>query len=206
MFRSALVFAAFASLTFSLPAAAKLYKWVDDQGVTHYGETIPPEYAGKDRSELNQTGRVVNTKDVLTPEELSAQRAAQAQADAEKRERAKAKLEADRRDKMLVSTYSSSAEIDLARKRNLQQIELRINGINSQIKIVGDNLAGLQKEADGYEQKKRPVPASLQEDIKETEVRLEKLQKDLEKPTAEKAALNARYDADKERYHQLTGK
>ena len=37
-----------AGLVFSLPAAAKLYKWVDDQGVTHYGETIPPPYAGHD--------------------------------------------------------------------------------------------------------------------------------------------------------------
>ncbi len=23
------------------------YKWVDDQGVTHYGDSIPPQYAQK---------------------------------------------------------------------------------------------------------------------------------------------------------------
>jgi hypothetical protein len=206
MHKSAIFLAALASLTLSLPASAKLYKWVDNQGVTHYGETIPPEYADKDRSELNKSGRVVSTKDVLTPEELAAQRDAKAQADAEQREREKAKLDASRHDKMLVNTYSSSAEIDLARNRNLQQIELRITGINSQIKIVNDNLLGLKKESDAYTSKNRPVPISLQEDLKETEARLEKLQKDLEKPTAEKAALNARFDADKARYHELTGK
>lgn len=206
MHKSAIFLAALASLALSLPASAKLYKWVDDQGVTHYGETIPPEYANKDSAELNQSGRVIKTKDVLTPEELAAQREAKAQADAKQREATKARLEKKRHDEMLINTYSSSAEIDLTRKRNLQQIELRITGINSQIKIVNDNLLGLQKEADAYTKRNRPIPPSLMEDVKETEVRLEKLQKDLEKPTAEKAALNARFDADKARYHELTGK
>ena len=35
-----LVFAAF-------PAAAQMYKWVDEKGVTHYSETPPPDGKGK---------------------------------------------------------------------------------------------------------------------------------------------------------------
>lgn len=206
MHKSRILIALIAGLSMSLPASAKLYKWVDDQGTTHYGETVPPEYADKDRSELNKSGRVVKTQEFLTPEELKAERASKAQAEAEQRETEKLKLDAIRHDKMLVNTYSSSSEIDLARKRNLQQVELRINGINSQIKILNDNLVGLQKEAEGYTKRNRPIPPSLQEDLKETEIRMEKLRKDLEKPAAEKAALEARFDADKARYHELTGK
>jgi hypothetical protein len=26
-------------------ADGQTYKWVDDQGVTHYGDTIPPQYS-----------------------------------------------------------------------------------------------------------------------------------------------------------------
>jgi len=48
MTKSKLLIALIAGLTFCLPASAKMYKWVDDKGTTHYGETIPPEYAGKD--------------------------------------------------------------------------------------------------------------------------------------------------------------
>ena len=191
---------------FSLPAEAKMYKWVDDAGVTHYGETIPPQYADKDRVELNRSGRVVNTTDVLTPDELRAQREAQAQEKAEQREQERAKQEQQRHDRMLVNTYSNSAEIDLARKRNLQQIESRINSFNAQIKIIEDNLTTLNKEADGYIQKKRPVPQSLQEDVIEMKSRLEKLEADLQKPISEREALNARFDADKARFHELTGK
>lgn len=189
-------------ITFSFPAAAKLYKWVDDRGVTHYGETIPPEYADKDRSELNKSGRVIDSKDVLSPEEIRAQRASMADEEAKKRE----ELESKRRDTMLVNTYSSVEEIELARKRNVKQIELRINGISSQINIVENQLLRLQNEVDSYSKANRKIPPSLEDDLQTAKERLEKLNGDLEQPVSEKAALDARYDSDKARYKQLTGK
>jgi hypothetical protein len=64
----------------------------------------------------------------------------------------------------------------------------------------------LQKEAENYTTKNKKVPSSLNEDIQESQTRLEKLQKDREKPQAEKTALEARFDADKARYIELTGK
>lgn len=197
-----LLIALVVGLAFSLPASAKMYKWVDDKGTTHYGETIPPEYAGKDRTELNKAGREVNKKEILTPEE----RAAKEQADAEKRNAAEAALEQKRRDKALVNTYSNSKEIDLARNRNLQQVEARINSINSRIKMATDNLLALQNEADSRTKANHKVPVSLQEDLQEAQVRLTRLQKELEKFKAEKAAVEARYDADKVRYKELTGR
>ena len=112
-------------MTFSLPVTAKMYKWVDDQGVTHYGETVPPEYADKDRSELNKAGRVIKKKEVLTPEE----RRAKELEGIKQRENEEAALEWKRRDKALLNTYSNVKEIDLARDRSLQQVEARINSI-----------------------------------------------------------------------------
>lgn len=191
---------------FSLPAMAKLYKWVDENGTTHYGETIPPEYANQDRAELNKAGRVIKKQDVLSPEERSAERSAREQAEAKKLEEDQANLERKRRDRALIDTYSNVNEIDLARKRNLQQIELRINGINANIKIASENLLGLQKEADAYTNVNKKIPPSLLEDLQEAQARVDKLQKDLEKPMAEKTAMEARYDADKVRYKELTGK
>ena len=191
-----------AGIAFSFPVAAKMYKWVDDKGVTHYGETIPPEYANKDRSELGKSGRVVAKKEVLTPEE----RLASEQADVKKRADEEAALERKSRDKALVNTYSNEKEIDLARNRNLQQVEARINSINSQLKMANDNLLAFQKEADALAKAGKKIHPSLQEDLKESQERLAKLQQDMEKAKAEKAALDARYDADKARYKELTGK
>ena len=206
MNKSKLLVVLFLGISFSLPATAKLFKWVDENGTTHYGETIPPEYANQDRSELNKAGRIIKKQEVLTPEERSAERSSKEQADAKKLEEEQAALERKRRDRALIDTYSSSAEIDLARKRNLQQIELRINGLSVNIKRASDNLLGLKKEADTYTNSNKTIPPSLQEDLQEAQARLDKLNKDMEKPQAEKAAMEARYDADKARYKELTGR
>ena len=32
------------------------YRWVDDQGIVHYGDQIPPQYTSKDRAVLNSQG------------------------------------------------------------------------------------------------------------------------------------------------------
>ena len=192
-----------AALVLSFSAeAAKLYKWVDDNGVTHYGETIPPEYAGKERSELNQSGRIVEKRKVQSAEE----RRASAEAEAKKRVDDNAALERKRHDTSLVNTFSNEKEIDLARNRSLQQIATRLDSINSQQKKVEANIATLQKEADSYKLSGKPIPSSLEEDLKGSHVRLSKLQQDMDKALAEKAAIDARYDADKVRYKELTGK
>ena len=202
MTKTRLLVALAVGITFSLPVAAKMYKWVDDKGTTHYGETIPPEYANKDRTELNKAGRVVEKKEVLTPEE----RHAKELEDIKKREDEEAALEQKRRDKALLNTYSNVKEIDLTRDRNLQQVEARINSINSQLKMAEDNLKALQKEADGYTKANKNIHVSLQEDLKESQARLTKLQQDMEKSKAEKAAVEARFNADKARYNELVGK
>jgi len=202
MNKSKLLIALIAGIFFSLPVSAKLYKWVDDKGTTHYGETIPPEYADKDRVELNKAGRVIKTEEVITPE----RRRAKEQEKARQREQEKTAEEQKRYDKTLISTYSNTEEIDLARKRSLQQIDLRINAINFSVKMAEENLSRLQKESDSYTQQNKKIPSSLTEDLADAKVRLDKLNKDLEKPLAEKAALEARYNADKVRYRELTGK
>lgn len=201
-FKSGFFLALVAGITFSLPASAKLYKWVDNDGVTHYDEVIPPEYANKSRVELNKDGRVVKDREILTPE----QRLSRDQADARKHAQEQLATDQQRHDKTLINTYSNTQEIDLARQRSLQQIDARINVISTSLKSASDNLAELQNEADGYAKRNREIPDSLKTDLQNAKARLDKLNKDMEKPLAEKAAIDARYAADKARYIELTGK
>jgi hypothetical protein len=202
VYKSSLLIAFIVSAAFSLPVAAKMYKWVDDKGTTHYGETIPPEFAGKDRVELNKEGRVVKKIGVLTTEEQRAKKEAEAQ----KRAEEKIAIDQKRHDATLTNTYSNVAEIDLARKRNLQQVEARITNNQSQLKMSNDNLLSLQQEAEKRIKANKPVPDSLQEDILQSQAQVDKLQKNLDKSLAEKAAVEARFDADKVRYKELTNK
>jgi chromosome segregation ATPase len=202
MIKAKIFLALLAGCVFSFPVAAKMYKWVDDKGQTHYGETIPPEYANKDRSELGKDGRILKNTDVLTPEEHRAKE----QAEVQKRADEKAELEQKRRDQSLLNTFSSVKEIDLSKSRNLQQVEGRINSISVQIKMTQDNLQGHKTEAAAKTKAGKAIPASLQDDIDETQRLLDKQQKDLEKFKAEKVSVEERYETDKARYKQLTGK
>jgi len=202
MIQSKLLFVLIAGATFCSPVSAKMYKWVDDQGTTHYGQTIPPEYAGKDRQILNKSGVIIKTQDVLTPEE---RRAKESEVNKIRTDEEESR---DRRryDKSLTDTYSSVEEIELSRTRNLQQVDARINSINSQLKMANNNLLGFQKDVDNRSKAGGNIPASLQDDLKEAQERVQHLRQDLEKYKAEKQAVQARYDADKARYKELTGK
>ncbi len=202
MNKSKLLFALIASFTFSPLAIAKMYKWVDDKGTTHYGESIPAEYANKSRTEFSDKGRAIRKEEVLTPE----QRRAKEASDEKARRENEAALAQKRHDKALISTYSNTAEIDLAKRRNLQQVEARSSSLASQLKMSNDSLQGLREEAAARTKAGRPVAKSLQEDIADAEARKKKLQEDLDKTKAEKAAVDARYEAEKARYKELTGK
>ena len=38
------------------PGHRRVYRWTDDKGVVHYGDTIPAEYSDNERSVLNGQG------------------------------------------------------------------------------------------------------------------------------------------------------
>src|SRR3954447_18581929 len=50
------------------------YRWTDEQGVVHYGDRIPPQYAQQERSVLNSQGVEVRRLDAQkTPEQRAAE-------------------------------------------------------------------------------------------------------------------------------------
>lgn len=178
---------------FSTGAEAKLYKWVDDRGVTHYGETVPPEYANKDRVQYNDKGHVIK-KNAPAGEAGTGKKSAEEQAAIEQR----------RKDNALLNTYSSEKEIDLALDRNLQQVDARINSIHLLQKSAQDSLVNYRKEVTDMQTAGRKIPASLQTDIAEVEKKITQLQQDLSQAEAKAASVKANFAADKARYRELT--
>ena len=184
------------SAAFSLNAEAKLYKWVDSNGTTHYGETVPPEYANREAVKLEK-GRIQQRVDTRSkPGQKQTARDPAAEKD---------RIEAERHDNALLNTYSSEKEIDLARERNLQQVEARTNSFSVLLKSAQENLASLQQEAEKMTKQGRKVFKSLEEDIVEANAHIAKLENDLNQSLKETEAVKARYAADKARYRELKG-
>jgi hypothetical protein len=180
-------------------AEAKTYKWVDDNGTTHYGETIPPEYANKDATELNKNGEVEKRIERPTPEGRRAKEIDEAKKEAEQQ----AAIEAKRRDNALLSTFSNEKEIELARERGSQQVEARIGSIKLMLATAQESLAGHNKEQSDLVSQNKKIPASLTDDIAENESKVEKLQKELAQSELELEKVKARFDSDKQRFHEL---
>src|SRR5690242_20102748 len=85
------------------------YRWTDEQGVVHYGDHIPPQYATQERAILNSQGvEVGHLEAQKTPEQQAA--------DA----RARATLMKQRQhDAFLVTTYTSVKDIESLRDLRL---------------------------------------------------------------------------------------
>jgi chromosome segregation ATPase len=188
--------AALCAAMISLNAEAKLYKWVDKSGVTHYGETIPPEYANSDTKTLDK-GRLSDRKDGFD-------KAKQEESKVDP-EIARAAREARRRDEALLNTYSNEKEIDLSRDRNLLQVEARVNSYTTMLKSAKESLEGLYKERDELTKQNRKIPQSLTEDITDGEALVAKRQKELDTNTKQMDEVKAKYEADKRRYRELKG-
>ena len=186
----------------ALPAQARLYKWVDSQGITHYGETVPAEYADKDRAEMSKSGRIVNTIDVPTP----AERQSKVAQNAKEKEAATVERSNKLRDKSLLNTYSNVKEIELSRQRNTQQVDIRIESTTKLLTAATTSLAELQKTVDSKTRAKQVIDAYTQEDLNDAQASVTKLNAKLDNFKQDKARLEAKFAADLARYKELTGK
>jgi len=117
---------------------AGLYRWVDENGVVHFGDRIPAKYAKIEREVYSSQGVVIDvlpaekTKEQLVAEELQRQLALE-------NERL-AKLTA-LRNKTLLATYNDVSDIERTRDEKLAQIE-------NQIELLDLNLENLNQQKD----------------------------------------------------------
>ncbi len=175
-------------ISLSSAAHAEIYKWKDAHGVTQYGDTRPPQAAGRATTEMNKKGNVVKeTAAALTPE----QRAQNAADEAKVKKEAQTATEQKRHDSALLNTYTSPAEIDLARDRSLEQHNLVVKGTNARL----EPLQAKQK-------KLSPKSAEYVENMR----KISDLNAIITQRNTEIAATRAKFDADKARYIELTGK
>jgi hypothetical protein len=174
------------------------YRWVDEQGVVHYGDNIPPQYASQDRTILNSQGVEVGHLDAAkTPEEEAV--AARAR---------EAVMKQKQHDAFLVSTYTSVKDIEALRDARLDQLKGQRAAAEQYVESLRVRLASLQSRALSY----RPytdrkdswrMPDDLAENLVRTVNELRVQSSALATKGAEETALRAQFQTDIERYREL---
>ena len=148
----ALIIGAVATLLWTGTAIAqsangKVFQWEDTEGVMHYGDRVPPEYASTGHIILNKQGvEVDRVAAERTEEELAAaRRLAELRA-----EQLKARDKALLRDKVLLSTYLSIEEIEALRDRRIELVAGQIRVTQIYLDNLRERLLKLEKEAQRF--------------------------------------------------------
>jgi uncharacterized protein DUF4124 len=192
-----------AGLTLALSAMADnksitAYKWTDDQGVVHYGDSIPPQYAEKAHEALNKQGLAVGHSDAAkTAEELAK----------EARDHDSV-VKQQQHDSFLIATYTSIKDIESLRDVRLEQLQGQRTAADAYVENLRSRLVTLQGRARHF----RPystqagahrLPDDLAEDLVHTLNEMRTQTNALTAKNEEIASVRAQFDSDIQRYREL---
>ena len=174
------------------------YRWVDEQGVVHYGDQIPPQYAGKDREVLNGQGVPVgHLAGQKSPDQLAV----------EARDHA-ALMRQKQHDAFLVTTYTSVKDIESLRDARLEQLRTQGAAAQQYIESLRARLGTLQARALAcrpYNSRAdaRRMPDDVAENLVRTLDEMRTQSTALANHGEEEAKLRAQFEADIVRYKEL---
>jgi hypothetical protein len=180
---------------------AQTYRWTDDKGVVHYGDSVPPEYSQSERSVLNGQGVEIGH---VAGHKSGAELAQQAQADELARQRAQ-------RDQTLLSTYVSAKDIEALRDERLAQIDGQLQASSTYLESLATRLGALQERAMQFkpyssEPNAHRMPDDFAEELVRTSNEARNQRVALEAKRTEQATLRAQFEADIQRFRELTAK
>ena len=185
----------------AMSGTSPVYRWVDEKGIVHYGDSVPSQYSQSERSVLNgqgvEVGHVAGGKN-------AAEQAEQSRADDLARQHAQ-------HDQFLLSTYVSAKDIEQLRDERLGQLDAQISAATGYIETLHARLTALEERALQFKPYSSDasaprLPDDLAEDLVHTanEARGQRLA--LEAKRREQIDTRAAFEGDIQRYRELTAR
>lgn len=181
----------------------KLYRWVDNDGVVHYGDSIPAEYAEIERQVVNDHGITV---DVMAAKKTEAEIA-----EDKRQEELRVQAELQRRaDQALLATYLTVDEILMHRDRRVELFQAQARVTELYLKNLERRMTSLTEEATQY----RPysddpdaemIDPDLSADMQTTRETIARHEQNLQRFEDDQNNIVARFDGDIVRFKRLKG-
>jgi len=181
----------------------KTYSWVDENGVRHYGDSVPARYAEVPKDVLNEHAVTIDrVEGRKTEEQLEAERL-----EAERVAAAELRL---RNDRALLATYLSVDEIVMHRDRRVELFQAQSRVTEMYLRTLERRLSKLMVEADRFQPYSEDPDApmidpDLIQDIELTRGTIERHEGNLEKFERDKQSIIERFDGDIRRFEELKG-
>ena len=183
--------------------AGTVYRWVDEDGITHYDDSVPAEYRDHNKDILTYEGiKVGSIRGRKTEEELAAELRAE--------ELQQAKNIQLRADKALLATYLSVDEIRMHRDRRVQLFQAQSRVTELFLSNLESRLQKLERQASRYQPYASDPDASLVDPdlvvrINNTKSTIERHEKNLAKFETDERQIVARFEGDISRFKTLKG-
>jgi hypothetical protein len=177
-----------------------LYKWVDEQGVTHYGDHIPPEYAAQERHVMNSQGIEINRLEAQkTPEALAAEEQKKIEAEQSKN-----------RDRNLLNTYASVQEIERLRDQRVTLLTDQIKVTSQFLEVLNGKMKKLRVSSVRFkpysgDANASAMPDQIAEDLVRVGNDIRTQEQNLREKRSEETIMSKQFDSDIERFKELKG-
>ncbi len=183
--------------------APKLYRWVDENGVVHYGDSIPARYAELERQVVNEHGITVDVMQAKKTDEELAEEARLEEL------RAEAELQR-RRDQALLATYLTIDEIEMHRDRRVELFQAQSRVTELYLRNLQRRMDSLREEASKFrpysEDPEAPmIDPDLADDMQQTRDTIARHEENLRKFEADEQNIVARFEGDIDRFKKLKG-
>jgi hypothetical protein len=174
------------------------YKWTDEKGVIHYGDSVPAEYSQREQRVLNEHGLEVQKRQA----ELSSVEAA------ERAKKLKEESQRKQHDMFLLSTYPSTREIENVRDTRLDQINGQISAAEAYIASLTTRVDGLKARSKHFAPYNttadaRRMPDDLAEDMVRVLSELRTQNSALALRRSEAKAVTEQFGGDIRRFKEL---
>ena len=179
------------------------FSWTDDDGVKHYGDKIPVEFADKPKLVVNEHGVTVgHIEGKKTDEQIEAERIAkELQVQKELQRRA---------DQALLATYVNVTEIEMHRDRRVELFQAQARVTELYLRNLHRRLSQLKGEAGRFKPYSSDpdatlIDSDLVDEIQQTEGTITRHKGNLKKYRAEEERIIERFEGDIQRFMILKG-
>lgn len=187
-------------ITATQPAWAKMYRWTDAEGNTHYSDKIPKEAIERTHSTINQRGLITDTKDPARSDEEYARELEV------KRLRAEQKKELERqqaKDRVLLNTFRTDDDIILARDGKLASYDAQIRIVYDNINRLKQRLQNQQRRAAATQRKGKALDEKTLRGMQNTRLEIKGNYESILRQEHDKESIETKYTSDLERYRKL---
>jgi hypothetical protein len=201
--RSWLAGATLAVVAGAVCAAETLYRYTNDEGVLVIHYTVPPEFVNNGYDVLNTDGSLREVVPRGLTEEERESRAGELETQRQQAE------EAERLqiwDDSLMRRYSSIADIEAARDRELRDLDVRISILRSTVRSLKKQVEGNQVRAADIERGGGQVPEAILSAISGLQGEIGETERSIEERLLEVDTVEDEYSKDINRFTELLDK